>query len=212
MHLAEHIELQYPCILASSLFCNSASTILELVVDIDCRRMDDENELRFGVVDDVLYGVKRTPVPGAQWTGVVTGIAVQMLESGAVDAVVCVQSDPNDRCACKKCSKPQQLTCALTVTGTAVQMLDSGAVDAGRSAVFVTAFNSVFGSATATAPLQQQQRQRRGNTTEDALQPLFQQQQQQHYLQVYHHNCCTGISLADVFLPTTTSSCTRFKQ
>jgi coenzyme F420-reducing hydrogenase beta subunit len=62
-----------------------------------CRRMQDENELRFGVVDDVLYGLKSPPVPGAQWTGVVTGIAVQMLESGAVDAVVCVQSDPNDR-------------------------------------------------------------------------------------------------------------------
>ncbi|WIA38743.1 hypothetical protein OEZ86_002042 [Tetradesmus obliquus] len=61
------------------------------------RRMDDENELRFGVVDDVLYGLKTPPVPGAQWTGVVTGIAVAMLESGAVDAVVCVQSDPNDR-------------------------------------------------------------------------------------------------------------------
>jgi 7-hydroxymethyl chlorophyll a reductase len=62
--------------------------------------MDDGNELRFGVVDDVLYGLKSPPVPGAQWTGVVTGIAVQMLESGAVDAVVCVQSDPNDRWAC----------------------------------------------------------------------------------------------------------------
>jgi 7-hydroxymethyl chlorophyll a reductase len=59
--------------------------------------MHDANELRFGVVDDVLYGLKSPPVPGAQWTGVVTGIAVNMLESGAVDAVVCVQSDPNDR-------------------------------------------------------------------------------------------------------------------
>ncbi|KAF6262368.1 coenzyme F420 hydrogenase [Scenedesmus sp. NREL 46B-D3] len=61
------------------------------------RRMQDADELRFGVVDDVLYGVKVPPVPGAQWTGVVTGIAVEMLQSGAVDAVVCVQSDPNDR-------------------------------------------------------------------------------------------------------------------
>eukprot|EP00882_Tetradesmus_deserticola_P004812 GHRQ01005071.1.p1 GENE.GHRQ01005071.1~~GHRQ01005071.1.p1 ORF type:complete len:466 (+),score=194.94 GHRQ01005071.1:243-1640(+) len=61
------------------------------------RRLDNEQELRFGVVDDVLYGLKVPPVAGAQWTGVVTGIAVEMLERGAVDAVVCVQSDPNDR-------------------------------------------------------------------------------------------------------------------
>eukprot|EP00959_Pyramimonas_sp_CCMP1952_P437834 9166320-Pyramimonas_sp.AAC.1 len=33
----------------------------------------------------------------AQWTGIVTQIAVDMLESGKVDAVVCVQSDENDR-------------------------------------------------------------------------------------------------------------------
>lgn len=63
------------------------------------RRMQDENELRFGVVDEVLYGLKTPPVPGAQWTGIVTSIAMKMLEKGAVDAVVCVQSDPNDRWA-----------------------------------------------------------------------------------------------------------------
>lgn len=62
-----------------------------------CRRQQDEDELRFGVYEEVLYGTKTPPVPGAQWTGVVTSIAVKMLESGAVDAVVCVQSDPNDR-------------------------------------------------------------------------------------------------------------------
>ena len=33
----------------------------------------------------------------AQWTGIVTSIAIEMLESGRVDAVVCVQSDENDR-------------------------------------------------------------------------------------------------------------------
>lgn len=67
------------------------------------RRSDDENELRFGVVDEVLYGTKTPAVAGAQWTGIVTSIALTMLETGAVDAVVCVQSDPNDRygvCVC----------------------------------------------------------------------------------------------------------------
>eukprot|EP00775_Hariotina_reticulata_P002974 gene2974-3258_t len=61
------------------------------------RNMKDEDELRFGVVDEVLYGTKAPPVPGAQWTGIVTSIALKMLESGAVDAVVCVQNDPDDR-------------------------------------------------------------------------------------------------------------------
>lgn len=61
------------------------------------RRADDEDELRFGVYDEVLYGTKTPPVAGAQWTGIVTSIAMKMLETGAVDAVVCVQSDPNDR-------------------------------------------------------------------------------------------------------------------
>ena len=32
-----------------------------------------------------------------QWTGIVTSIAIEMLESGRVDAVVCVQNDENDR-------------------------------------------------------------------------------------------------------------------
>jgi 7-hydroxymethyl chlorophyll a reductase len=49
------------------------------------------------VVDELLYGTRTPPVPGAQWTGIVTSIACRMLETGAVDAVVCVQSDPDDR-------------------------------------------------------------------------------------------------------------------
>ena len=32
-----------------------------------------------------------------QWTGIITQIAIDMLEAGKVDAVVCVQSDPNDK-------------------------------------------------------------------------------------------------------------------
>lgn len=63
------------------------------------RQLEDEDELRFGVVDEMLYARATPPVEGAQWTGLVTRIAISMLESGAVDAVVCVQSDENDRCA-----------------------------------------------------------------------------------------------------------------
>lgn len=61
------------------------------------RNLDSEDELRFGVHEEILYALNKPPVPGAQWTGIVTQIAVEMLKSGEVEAVVCVQSDPEDR-------------------------------------------------------------------------------------------------------------------
>ena len=46
------------------------------------------------------YVARNTPpVEGAQWTGIVTQIAIEMLESGKVEAVVCVQSQEQDRFA-----------------------------------------------------------------------------------------------------------------
>ena len=61
------------------------------------RDLDNPDELHFGVHEDVVYARVQPPVPGAQWTGIVTSIACEMLSSGQVDAVVCVQSDPEDR-------------------------------------------------------------------------------------------------------------------
>ena len=57
------------------------------------------DELQLGVTLDSFYARARPSVEGAQWTGVVTSIAVAMLETKTVDAVVCVQSDPEDRLA-----------------------------------------------------------------------------------------------------------------
>ncbi|KAH7431941.1 hypothetical protein KP509_08G074700 [Ceratopteris richardii] len=54
-------------------------------------------DLYFGVHEEMLYARKLEPVEGAQWTGIVTSIATEMLKSKMVDAVVCVQSDPDDR-------------------------------------------------------------------------------------------------------------------
>ena len=54
------------------------------------------DELRLGVVDEVLYARKTAPVEGAQWTGIVTSIAIEMLTSGKVEGVVCVASQPDD--------------------------------------------------------------------------------------------------------------------
>ena len=38
------------------------------------RDLDDEDELRFGVHEEMLYARNRPPVEGAQWTGVVTQV------------------------------------------------------------------------------------------------------------------------------------------
>ena len=72
---------------------------LELSTHGRQRRLDDPDELRFGVYEDIVYArtLPTHAVPGAQWTGIVTSIACKMLESRVVDAVVCVQSDPEDR-------------------------------------------------------------------------------------------------------------------
>ncbi|GLI70429.1 hypothetical protein VaNZ11_015337 [Volvox africanus] len=61
------------------------------------RNTADDDELHFGVTTSMSYAVNSPPVEGAQWTGIVTQVAIEMLRSGKVDAVVCVQSDENDR-------------------------------------------------------------------------------------------------------------------
>lgn len=70
---------------------------LEPVVHGRGRKEDSLDETYLGVYDDVLYARKIEPVDGAQWTGIVTTIAVEMLKAGKVEAVICVQSDPEDR-------------------------------------------------------------------------------------------------------------------
>ncbi|XP_060671683.1 7-hydroxymethyl chlorophyll a reductase, chloroplastic isoform X2 [Ziziphus jujuba] len=61
------------------------------------RKINSLDEMYFGVYDKLLYARKVKPVEGAQWTGIVTTIAIEMLKSGMVEAVICVQSDPDDR-------------------------------------------------------------------------------------------------------------------
>ncbi|WP_425386800.1 Coenzyme F420 hydrogenase/dehydrogenase, beta subunit C-terminal domain [Cyanobium gracile] len=61
------------------------------------RRLDDEDELYFGVHQRMVTARLRQPIEGAQWTGIVSRIGVRALESGLVDAVLCVQQSPDDR-------------------------------------------------------------------------------------------------------------------
>ena len=61
------------------------------------RTLSDDNELYFGVHDRMETARLRAPIAGAQWTGLVSRIGVRALETGLVDAVLCVQSHPDDR-------------------------------------------------------------------------------------------------------------------
>jgi coenzyme F420-reducing hydrogenase beta subunit len=61
------------------------------------RDLDDENELYFGVQRRMLTARLRAPIDGAQWTGIVSRIGVRALETGLVDAVLCVRASPEDR-------------------------------------------------------------------------------------------------------------------
>ena len=61
------------------------------------RRLDDEDELYFGVHQRMLTARLRQPIEGAQWTGIVSRIGVRALETGLVDAVLCVQQSEHDR-------------------------------------------------------------------------------------------------------------------
>ncbi|XP_047315423.1 7-hydroxymethyl chlorophyll a reductase, chloroplastic [Impatiens glandulifera] len=70
---------------------------LEPVVHGRGRKEESLDEMYLGVYEKLLYARKIKPVEGAQWTGIVTTIAIEMLKTGMVEAVICVQSDPDDR-------------------------------------------------------------------------------------------------------------------
>ncbi|KAM7253183.1 hypothetical protein ACFE04_008876 [Oxalis oulophora] len=70
---------------------------LEPIVHGKGRENDSLDDMYLGVHQELLYARKTQPVQGAQWTGIVTTIAIEMLKADMVDAVICVQSDPDDR-------------------------------------------------------------------------------------------------------------------
>jgi len=55
------------------------------------------DELHFGPFRRMLRAALRKPSDGAQWTGITTRIAERLLETGAVDAVLAMAPDPDDR-------------------------------------------------------------------------------------------------------------------
>ncbi|MDJ0735616.1 MAG: Coenzyme F420 hydrogenase/dehydrogenase, beta subunit C-terminal domain [Nostocaceae cyanobacterium] len=61
------------------------------------RHLDNPDELYFGVHQEMMAARKTEPIPGAQWTGIVSSIAIEMLNRGLVEGVVCVQNTKEDR-------------------------------------------------------------------------------------------------------------------
>ena len=70
---------------------------MEIAAHGRSRDLDQEDELYFGVQQRMLTARMRQPIDGAQWTGIVSRIGVRALETGLVDAVLCVGQSPDDR-------------------------------------------------------------------------------------------------------------------
>jgi coenzyme F420 hydrogenase subunit beta len=60
----------------------------------DVARVD---ELHFGPHQKLWRAALRKPLAGAQWTGITTRLAERLLETNAVDAVLCMAPDPEDK-------------------------------------------------------------------------------------------------------------------
>ncbi|NEQ39597.1 MAG: hypothetical protein F6K40_26410 [Okeania sp. SIO3I5] len=78
-------------------FINQQFDNLEQETHGRTRKLDSENETYFGVHQDMMAARKKQPIEGAQWTGIVSTIACEMLNKGIVEGVVCVQNTKEDR-------------------------------------------------------------------------------------------------------------------
>lgn len=70
---------------------------LEAQVHGRARDPERPDELHFGPHRRMLRARLASPAPGAQWTGITTRIAERLLETGAVDAVLAMAPDPEDK-------------------------------------------------------------------------------------------------------------------
>jgi coenzyme F420 hydrogenase subunit beta len=78
-------------------FINQQIPELEVQAHGRSRDLANEDDWYFGVHQDMMSARKTEPIPGAQWTGIVSSIATKMLTSGMVEGVVCVQNTEEDR-------------------------------------------------------------------------------------------------------------------
>jgi len=78
-------------------FLNQQIPQLETKTHGRSRDLDNEDDRYFGVHQTMMAARKTQPIEGAQWTGIVSSIAIEMLTSGKVEGVVCVQNTKEDR-------------------------------------------------------------------------------------------------------------------
>ncbi len=78
-------------------FLNQQVAELEAEAHGRSRNLENAEDLYFGVHQDMMAARKIQPIEGAQWTGIVSTIACEMLNRGLVEGVVCVQNTKEDR-------------------------------------------------------------------------------------------------------------------
>jgi coenzyme F420 hydrogenase subunit beta len=78
-------------------FLNQQVAELEAEAHGRSRNLDNEDDWYFGVHQEMMAAQKKEPIEGAQWTGIVSTIAIEMLTQGKVEGVVCVQNTEEDR-------------------------------------------------------------------------------------------------------------------
>ncbi|HEY9805405.1 MAG TPA: coenzyme F420 hydrogenase/dehydrogenase beta subunit N-terminal domain-containing protein, partial [Candidatus Obscuribacterales bacterium] len=78
-------------------FINQQIADIEAEIHGRSRDLDNQDEWYFGVSQDMMAARKTEPIEGAQWTGIVSTIAIEMLNRGLVEGVVCVQNTDEDR-------------------------------------------------------------------------------------------------------------------
>jgi coenzyme F420 hydrogenase subunit beta len=78
-------------------FINQQIPTLEQQAHGRSRNLDVPDDVYFGVHQTMMAARKIEPIAGAQWTGIVSTIAIEMLNQGLVEGVVCVQNTQEDR-------------------------------------------------------------------------------------------------------------------
>ena len=78
-------------------FINQQIAELETTTHGRSRDLNNEDDIYFGVHQEMMSAKKKEPIAGAQWTGIVSTIACEMLNQGLVEGVVCVQNSEDDR-------------------------------------------------------------------------------------------------------------------
>jgi 3,8-divinyl protochlorophyllide a 8-vinyl-reductase (ferredoxin) len=78
-------------------FLNQQIAELEEQAHGRSRNLDNPDDWYFGVNQTMMAARKIEPIEGAQWTGIVSTIAIEMLNRGKVEGVVCVQNTKEDR-------------------------------------------------------------------------------------------------------------------